>query len=232
MKYAKKMRLVEIGDDISQPPDEQPYLSQPSDDKFTAPRTLSMLDNSMNSILNRSDIDDGEKWKLYHQILQRYLNHMRTTQKSNMEQTPHNIQLVSDSPGNHTPDAFNKELSDHNITGIFPIRDSIENIALPHVRQFFEQARQKDVNQLSPVLPMTSDNSMISLDASPRTPSPQQQQQQLRRGTKRNAGNNVTAIHPNKIVATQPEVQPRQLYRNRQQTESRAEFYWMPTKAK
>jgi hypothetical protein len=50
MKYAKKMKLVEIDDNsYHSSTSDQPYQSLPSDEKFAAPRTLSMLDSSMNA---------------------------------------------------------------------------------------------------------------------------------------------------------------------------------------
>lgn len=76
MKYAKKMKLVDI-DDVTHSSSGPSNHSMPSDDNFITPRILSLLDNAMNDILNRSDVDDGEKWILYNQSLQRYLNHMK-----------------------------------------------------------------------------------------------------------------------------------------------------------
>lgn len=236
------MKLVDI-DDLPHQTGDQSYLSLPSDEKFTAPRILSMLDNSMNAILNRNDMNDGEKWTLYNQTLQRYLNHMRKTQKSNTQQLPHNIQFNEEEQQNHTSEAFNNRISDHDITGIFPIRDSIETITQPNVRQFFQQARQSDVNQLSPIHHMSVDNnSMINFNRSPETP-PQHQQQPIpilgtkrtgeiipKRARKRGPSRDVTGIHPYKVVSRPGNTPPRAPQRST--AKSQLDFYWKSTKAK
>lgn len=72
MKYAKKMKLVDIDDDTT-----RSSSLQPSDSEFMTPRILSTLDGSMNEILSRRDIDDSEKWILYNQTLQKFLNYMK-----------------------------------------------------------------------------------------------------------------------------------------------------------
>lgn len=233
------MKLVDI-DDMSHHSANQSYLALPSDEKFTASRTLSMLDNSMNAILNRSDINDGEKWALYNQTLQRYLNHMRKTQKSNTQQFPRNIQFNDEDQSNHTPEAFNNCISDHDITGIFPIRDSIETITQPNVRQFFHQARQSDANQLSPIQHMSLDNnSMINFNRSPEL----QQHQPMpilttkrtekiipNRTRKRGASKNMTGIHPYKVLSRAGNTPPRAGQHSN--AKSHLDFYWKSTKAK
>ena len=45
MKYAKKIKLVDIDDDGHHATTESSHLSLPTDRNFTAPRTLSILDN-------------------------------------------------------------------------------------------------------------------------------------------------------------------------------------------
>lgn len=238
MKHAKKMKLVDIDDDINHQLGDQQYLSHLSDDQFTSPRTLSMLDRSMNAILNRSDMNDGEKWTLYHQTLQRYLYHMRNIKNLPRQQANDNIQLNTEDQKNNTPEAFNFRISDHNISGIAPIKDSINNIAVPHVRQFFEKARQSDVNQLSPISRISSDDSLDFANLS-QTPPHQQQPMSIpttknttkrkpKRGTKRNASNNITAHQPRKVLA----IEPKQLYRSRRPAQSNFDFYWKDSTAK
>lgn len=236
MKYAKKMKLVEI-DDIPHHSGEQSYLSHATDEKFTAPRTLSMLDKSMNAILECSDMDDGAKWTLYHQTLQRYLNHMRTTQKSNTHQLDENERML-------TPDPFTNHISDHNISGVFPIKDSINNISMPVVRDFFQNARESDVNLLSPIRQTSPVGLSTEFNI---TPAQNQQQaiQHTQKGTKktrkrppkRNASKDITDVHPRKLVVrnpgnTPPRGNPRQLYRSRQPPQSNFDFYWEDSKAK
>lgn len=236
------MKLVDIDDISQQPPGDQPFLSHPSDESFTSPRTLSILDDSMNAILNRCDINDSEKWALYHQTLQRYLYHIRNKQKSTTQQTD-DIRPYADLQRKHTPEQFDFRISDHNITGITPIKDSIEHIGPPQVRQFFENARQSNVNQLSPILPISSDDSM-NFSNFPQTP-PQQHQQPMsipptkhttkrtrKRGEKRNASNNITGSQPRKVVAIEERIASKQLYRNRRPVQSNHDFYWNGSTAK
>lgn len=145
MKYAKKMKLVDI-DDVSSQPAVHHHQTLLTDDKFASTCTLSTLDNSMNEILNRSDIDDGEKWILYNQILQRFLSYMKKTRLPNVPNTS-----TGKDQRNGTPEQFNGHLSAHDISGIFQIKDSLDTISQPNVRNFFEKARQRDINRLSPV---------------------------------------------------------------------------------
>lgn len=161
MKYAKKMKLVDIDDAI---PSSTVHLHQkiPTDDEFSASRTLSILDSSMNEIMNRQDIDDGEKWILYNQILQRYLNHLKKIQTSNT--TTERIQSGQDQRID-TPSPFQDRLVEHDISGIFPIRDSLETISQPNVRNFFVQARRKDIQRAESATP--SRKSSLQYDISP-----------------------------------------------------------------
>lgn len=252
MKYAKKMKLVEI-DDNSQVPTDQSYLSLPSDENVTAPRILSILDNFMNAILNRHDINDGEKWTLYNQALQRYLNHIKKSnvQNSVNQQSPNNIPF-DDQDRRHTPDTFNNRISDHNISGVFPMKTSIENISEPIVRDFFEQARMRDENPFSPstISAESLDDSIPpNLHKSPKSPLheamsisiPTSQEARnvtnRRRKGKRGAAHDMTRIHPYKVTAIDnalppQNLEPRQLYRDRRQPQSNFEFYWESTKAK
>ena len=154
MKYAKKMKLVDI-DDAAQHCAQQPKLQTDAD--FLAPRIFSTLDNFMNAILKRRDINDGEKWLLYNQALQKYLNHMKSVRSkiSSSTQRQSNISPDEQSHADLTPSPFNKNISDADITGIYPLRDSIDNITNAGVRSFFEHIRESEANnvespQLSP----------------------------------------------------------------------------------
>lgn len=235
------MKLVAI-DDISHHPDDQSYLSLPSDEKFSAPRILSMLDNSMNTILNRSDINDGEKWTLYNQTLQRYLNHMK---KTHTQHSLHNNnQSSTQDQRNRTPEAFNTRISDHNITGIFPIRDSIENITPPNVKQFFEHARQSDMNQCSPISYISLDDSIVNFDNAPETPiqqhsmpiQPKERTNKVvpKHGLKRGASKDMTTIHRHKVAPRPPRQAGNTPPRagQRKTAKSQIDFYWKSTKAK
>lgn len=264
MKYAKKMKLVEIGDVAEAYTDRD----LPSDENLTAPRILSMLDISMNTILNRNDISDGEKWALYNQALQKYLYHMKKTyaQNSSTKQSLHSNSIdvlnsdqqlpdTSDTFSNrvHTPEVFSKRISEHDISGIFPINPSIENITQPSVREFFRQARlsdpihrQRETNQLSPISHISFNDSASNFHISPTSASSSSPQQMsidiqspeksrvtTRRPKKRGAANDITGIHPYKVVTKEvivgppPNLQPTQLYRNRNPP-----LYWQPTTAK
>lgn len=233
MKYAKKMRLVDIDDDIAQPV----YQPQPSDDNFTAPRILSTLDKSMHDILNRHDIDDGEKWALYNQILQRYLNHLKKTRQPVIA-VDTNPQYEANGQRIHTPEAFNGNIS-NNISGIFPIGDSLEGISQPNVRNFFECARRSDVNQpqhSSAVSPISSahQSPLRPLDISPEyIPQPLMSKRTTdRRAPKRGARHVMTNEIPHKVIAIPNNITPRRLFRNRAPAQSNYDFYWEATNAK
>lgn len=70
MEFAKKLVLVE--------PETFDRISQRVD---VRPNTLSLLDQEMKSVLNNKNISDYEKWLLYNQTLQRYLNIVQDTRK-------------------------------------------------------------------------------------------------------------------------------------------------------
>lgn len=253
MKYAKKMKLVPV-DDISHSAVDQSHLP---DENFTASRILSILDDSMNAILNRNDINDGEKWTLYNQTLQRYLNHMKKTHSQNSNvQRPQKFQSEETYNRHHTPSAFNNSISEHDISGIFPMKPSIESALQPNVREFFEQARKSDASQFSPISATSIydeiNSSNTNADQSPhRTPLQITHQPMSisipstdetrniavrKRGPKRNAVRDMTTVHPYKMAkdhAAMPKnLEPTQLYRNRRQPQSNMEFYWQPTNAK
>lgn len=140
MKYAKKMKLVEIdNDDIS----THTNNSRINDEEYAKPHVLSPLDNIMNKILKTPFISDGEKWRQYSQALQRYLNHVKITSRKidynssyteNREKDDYNsISSIAD--------PFNFSIPSHDISGLYPIRDSLDSISQPVVKSFFERAR-------------------------------------------------------------------------------------------
>lgn len=225
MKYAKKMKLVDI-DDVTHSSSGPSNHSMPSDDNFITPRILSLLDNAMNDILNRSDVDDGEKWILYNQSLQRYLNYMKKTRSPNIN-TQHatNTQLSGSEQWNRSLNPFDSHTSDHNLTGIVPIRDSIDNISQPNVRQFFEHARES----ISPIAHISSEPSLSAMDIPDLSPLQQQLSRKKTpsriRAVKRNASQNLSGRPPNKVV-------PRSLFRERRQAQSRFQPYWEATNAR
>lgn len=255
MKYAKKMKLIDIDDDTASSNRESSYQALQSDDKFTASRTLSFLDNSMNDILNRSDIDDNEKWLLYNQTLQKFLAYMKSTRTTSTK--PSTIHHQSAQSFSSIPDErnisyspFDRHISDNNISGIFPLRDSLDSITQPVVKEFFQNARVNDPktnalqSQLSPISHNTSNN--LQLPSSPNTsmhqsisqnnvtmpsvhntPSPIPQiEGTKKRAPKRNASHSILSGVPASKVL------PRSLYRNRRPVKPRHVFYWEPTNAK
>lgn len=237
MKFAKKMKLVDIDDDISHTSIASTQQLLPTDDNFTAPRMLSILDNSMNSILNRHDIDDGEKWALYNQTLQRYLNYMKKqrTQNFNTQHTQNfNTQHIPQpeiNVQNQLTHSFDGRISDNDISGISPMRDSLDSISNTRVRNFFEQARQSSQNsnataQSSPISHNVSDISMPILNHSLQMP-PQRSTTTKKRVTKKRP---ATAhpegyMRPCKISLTD-------LAKSRGRTRSVTNFFWKATNAK
>lgn len=236
MKYAKKMKLVEIDDDCPQPSNQ----TLPSDDSFTAPRMLSILDNSMNEILNRHDMDDSEKWILYNQTLQKFLSYMKKKRTPTPQHTPQEQR-------NHSIDLFDGNISEQNISGIMPLRDSIESISHPSVRAFFKQVRDNmpdgfNTNHSSPATSTSSIQSLSpNLDISHTPPQSQINQSvemmsipnnitHRRRAPKRNAAHDVSGVPPTKILPRNPT--PRALFRPRNPAGHRHDFYWEPTNAK
>lgn len=237
MKFAKKMKLVDI-DDISHHSPVQSVSPLPSDEDFVAPRILSILDNSMNSILNRNDMNDGEKWILYNQTLQKYLNYMKNSRTRNSA-------VQSDQPKN-TSELFNGHISNNMseiMSGILPIRGSIDNISHANVKNFFEQARLSDINNVvqhpqqhsSPISNNSLDRFPMDLDESMTTPPPNRMQTKKvtsnknlanRRGIKRNAGAAELSGRPSNKVA------PRSLYRRRPPAKPKYHHYWEATTAK
>lgn len=48
--------------------------------------SLSLLDGEMSNILKQNDLSDNDKWKLYSQVLERYLFHIRNKRQSEEKQ--------------------------------------------------------------------------------------------------------------------------------------------------
>lgn len=229
------MKLVDIDDDnVTHQVIESTYQTLPSDYNFTAPRVLSILDNSMSEILNCRDMDDSEKWILYNQTLQKFLNYMKKTR------TP----ITQHTQRNHTIEAFDGHISDHNITGIQPLRDSIEFISQPNVRDFFQQIREKppsvdQTHQSSPValnLPTPSNfnnlcNTPLQVSQSAKkSTTPKKINPKSRQHRKRGAEHDVSGVLPPKIPSKKPT--PRALFRSRRTAGHRHDFYWESTNSK
>lgn len=164
MKYAKKMKLVDIDDTVLQQPTEL-YQTRQSDDKFLAPRTLSTLHSSMNDILARTDIPDSEKWMFYNQILQKFLNYMKNSRQQLLPE-PQPI-LPKINHRNQSMNSFNGHISNNTMNGVFPVRDSIDYITQDNVRTFFQRAREnadnnKNINHSSPISHAQSSLSTVS----------------------------------------------------------------------
>lgn len=86
MKYAKKMILVEapIGEvEKTSETVRDLILKKQFDENYLKPNRIFDLDQELKRTLNRSDLDDHEKWTLYNQTLQRFLFHINEERKSN-----------------------------------------------------------------------------------------------------------------------------------------------------
>lgn len=141
------MQLVEL-DNINQPINNYQHNSIPiNDETYSKPYVLSALDQLMDGILRKSGISDGDKWQLYNQSLQKYLNFVKLQSKK--PQNLQNLQNPSESYRNlsKVDSAFcvPNDLS-FNISGIEPLRDSLDSISVPIVRNFFEKIRENDGN--------------------------------------------------------------------------------------
>lgn len=191
MKYAKKMKLVDIGEVSAI---EKNYSSGIiSDSDYVQPRMLSSLDRVMRGILERKDLDDGSKWTLYNQTLHRYLNFVKNQQNQQPQQqslqSENDHQLIDSSLDlnhsfnsidftttdsnttdfNHT---FNRSIdsskgssSNSRISGINPLRDSLDSIAAPKVREFFANVRDNAANTVPSDVP-ERELSQMSMDIS------------------------------------------------------------------
>lgn len=135
MKHAKKMKLVEI-DEIPHQTTDLSYLSLSSDGKLSsAPRTLSILDNSMNGILNRIRMEKSRHCTI------KYCRDILIIQKKKNQNTKNNTQSLG--PAIHsrhsfTPHTFKGRVSDFNMSGIETMKSSIDRITQPSVREFFQ----------------------------------------------------------------------------------------------
>lgn len=172
MKYAKKMKLVDIDEVNTIEKNYTPGIISDSD--YVQPRMLSSLDRVMRGILERKDLDDGSKWTLYNQTLHRYLNFVKNQQNQQPQQqslqSKNDHQLIDNSLDlnhsfntidfsttdsnttdfNHT---FNRSIdsskgssSNSRISGINPLRDSLDSITAPQVREFFANVRDQAAN--------------------------------------------------------------------------------------
>lgn len=140
------MKLVEVDDNnnISSPVNA---CTAVDDDNYSKPRILSTLDSVMNKILNAPSISYTDKWLLYSQALQRYLNHVKMNSQKTIDKLPIPETNISDNAV--LDDKFNYlipriNISNTDMSGIEPIRDSLDSITQPAVRSFFERARNKD----------------------------------------------------------------------------------------
>lgn len=155
------MKLVEI--------DENNFSSysnnaaQIDDDSYSKPRVMPTLDSAMNEIL-RAPISDGDKWKLYSQTLQRYLNHAKFTARkidtnySYLDKAENKNDSIPPSQPENTFDISFDGVSPtslFNMSGISNIRDSIDGISQPSVRNFFEKARE--INTIPTITPSKID---------------------------------------------------------------------------
>lgn len=145
------MKLVEIDENISSC---IPKNERIDDEKYLKPCVLSALDSVMSEILN-APISDVEKWGLYSQTLQKYLNRIKFSSKEinsnvsnshsvNNDETivnPFNLSLSSMDSLRHA--------SPLEMSGVVPIRDSLDSISQPIVRNSFESARNIDPSALT-----------------------------------------------------------------------------------
>lgn len=145
MKYTKKMKLVEIDDNnYSLSANNTMNID---DDSYLKPRVMPTLDNAMNEIL-RAPISDGDKWKLYSQALQRYLNHVKITSRKNENNFSYPVNNVESKTIPVAEDEFNftlgslSEPAQLDISGVQRVRDSLDSISQPVVRDFFQKVRE------------------------------------------------------------------------------------------
>lgn len=89
MKYGRKMVLLDYNSHENQPQqqniNEKSFINTSSVDT-SQNLVLSFLDQDMKTILNRTDITDIEKWRLYNEALSRYLFHIRKQQADKTEE--------------------------------------------------------------------------------------------------------------------------------------------------
>lgn len=160
------MKLVEIDDNNLSPSGNIGVIID--DNSYSKPRVMSTLDNVMNEIL-RAPITDSDKWKLYSQALQRYLNHSKNISKKN----DRNISCPINNDGNKgipvEENSFNFSIGDipnqFDMSGVELIRDSLDSISQPSVRNFFERVRGNNIST-SPLQPLP----IVEVDEQPQQP--------------------------------------------------------------
>lgn len=208
MKYAKKMQLVEINKDTMNQNDNLQCNDIQSDLNYASPRVLSTLDRSMSDILKRNDMSDGDKWLLYNQSLHRYLNFMKQI-KQNEAPKEQIAQISKDqiasTPAKQSLDSFNlyqpfnlhQSISD--MSGVARIRDSLESINQPNVREFFERMRENN-------MPQRLSSSLDSLDDVEMVPSDHQSK---KKSTKNNTGKRKSRVTPYGFRQTRSKTAPK-----------------------
>lgn len=147
MKYTKKMKLVELEseDRFNNNNKIHQGACTLSDGAYTKPHVLPALDRLMDEILQKTGISDADKWQLYNQTLQKYLNFVKVTSE---KQHRFNSQLEDSNDYSHSSfqkhdQSFSKQGDmAFNLSGVEPIRDSLDSISAPIVRNFFENARE------------------------------------------------------------------------------------------
>lgn len=154
MKYAKKMKLVEVDDISSTNEDTHQHRHKVSDENYSKPYVLSSLDQLMSDILSKKGISDVEKWQLYSQSLQKYLNFVKTLSEKSQTSINHSEVNQKVRPKDSSILFTPSEISDFNLSNpvddslnlsvLTPIRDSIDSISAPRVRHFFERAREME----------------------------------------------------------------------------------------
>lgn len=125
MKHGQKMVLVNYNE--PQPQQQQQINEEIS---VNAPNinpnenlTLSFLDQDMKQILNRTDINDIEKWRLYSQTLSRYLFYVKKQQQDKIDEINSlNNAIAELKPKTITKVNINRKISK-------PFMKSIANIA-------------------------------------------------------------------------------------------------------
>lgn len=161
------MKLIEIDDNniSSNAYNNDRYID---DEDYSKPRVLPTLDNIMNEILRTANISDVDKWRLYSQALQRYLNHLKIASKKKAENYEiksshdHNSTYLEKNNNKHfqtLEDTFNFSLPQFDMSGVEAIRDSLDSISQPTVRIFFEKARNTNscFNVSRPSIPTEED---------------------------------------------------------------------------
>lgn len=135
------MKLVELENDISNQSFHPNSLL--SDENYTKPQILSKLDMLMNQILHRKDITDDEKWRMYKEVLCRYLHFTNKPDTSNTVHDANSYFHRNSIDITTHPIDFDRNSSDILTKPNDSSRDSIDMISQPTVREFFESAREK-----------------------------------------------------------------------------------------